>query len=213
MRFPRAAVLSCLTVFLSSCASSYSVVQLPERDADLYPRSQTREGVTIAIDEIRGGQRATRYFGTNLTRRGVLPVTVVVSNYGKERVLVKPSDILVHRGNDIIDPLPIETIIAMAKDERWFLREKTEKQVEKYFEGLVFTESVVMPAETYQGVMFFPAPRAERNTGSLFNVMTLFREGGPRIRVGMRNMDTQDRVLFGPFSLTMPSETSSRDSW
>jgi hypothetical protein len=213
MALLRAAVLGCLTVFLSCCASSYSVVQLPERDADLYPRSQTRDGVTIAIDEIRGGQRATTYFGTNLTRKGVLPVAVVVSNYGTERVLVKPSDILVHRGNDIIDPLPVETIIAMAKDERWFLREKTEKEVEKYFEGLVFTESVVMPAETYQGVMFFPAPRPERNSGSLFSVMTLFREGGPRIRVGMRTLDSQNRVLFGPFSLTMPRETDRRDSW
>jgi hypothetical protein len=188
-------------------------VQLPERDADLYPRSQTRAGVTIAIDEIRSEPRATRYFGANLTRAGILPVAVVVSNYGKERVVVKPSDILVHRGDEIIDPLPLETIIAMAKNQRWFLRAKTEKQVESYFEGLAFTETVVMPAETYQGIMFFPAPRPERSEDSLFTVMTLFRESGPKVRVAVRNLDTDNRVLFGPFSLTIPRETSRHDWW
>jgi len=41
-----------IVVGLAGCASSYQVVQFPQREADLYPLSQTRDGISVAIDEV-----------------------------------------------------------------------------------------------------------------------------------------------------------------
>src|SRR5882757_9947027 len=99
----RTCTLSCVALALLSCASPYQVVKLPEREADLYPLSQTRAQITIAIDEIANTERGWRYFGADLTSEGILPVVVVVTNYGMDRVVVRPSDILAHRGVEIVD--------------------------------------------------------------------------------------------------------------
>jgi hypothetical protein len=208
MRSLRALMLSSLALALLSCASPYQVVQLPEREADLYPISQTRDEITIAIDEIMSAQRGERYFGGNLIREGILPVAVVVSNYGAHRIIVKPSDILVHRGSEIVDPLPIETVTAIAKNQHWFLRSTTEKEVESYFKGLAFKETVLMHEETYQGVIFFPVPRPERSSDTLFTMLRLFGDGRLQVHVAARDLEAHNRLLFGPFWLSVPEDTS-----
>jgi hypothetical protein len=209
----RAAILILSAILLTSCASSYHVVWMPEREADLYPLSQTRAGVTIAIDEIGTVERAERYFGADLIREGILPVAVLVSNYGKDRVIVKPSDVLLHRGREIVDPLPLETVIEMAKRQRWFLRSKTEEQIDSFFESVVFRETALLPNDSYQGVMFFPAPKSRRSQDAHFTALSLFREGGPKIRVGVTDMETHERTHFGPFSLSLPEERVFSSSW
>jgi hypothetical protein len=208
----RASILI-LSAVLAGCASSYDVVRLPEREADLYPLSQTKAGVTIAIDEIKTVARAERYFGADLIKEGIVPVAVLVSNYGENRVIVKPSDVLLHRGKEVVDPLPVEIVIATAKSQRWFLRSKTEERIDSFFESLVFRETALLPDETYQGVMFFPAPKPRRTQDTYFTALSLFREGGPKIRVGVTDTETRDRLHFGPFSLSRPEERVSSSSW
>jgi hypothetical protein len=205
----RASILILFAVVLGGCAGSYRVVQMPEREADLYPLAQTKSGVTIAIDEIKGAARAQRYFGADLIRKGILPVVVVVSNYGKHPVVVKPADVMLHRGREIIDPLPLEVVLAAAKSQHWFLRSRTEAQIDSFFRGIVFTETTLSPSDSYQGVMFFTVPRKHRRRDSTFLISSLFREGGPKVRVGVTNLDTQKRVHFGPFSLSLPEDTFS----
>ena len=207
MRSVRTLMLSSVALALLSCASPYQVVKLPEREADLYPLSQTRAEITIAIDEITSAERGERYFGANLIREGILPLSVVVSNYGAHRVIMKPSDILVHRGAEIIDPLPIETVIATAKNQHWSLRSKTEKQVESYFKGLAFQETILMHAETYQGVIFLPIPRPRNSSDALFTMLSLFGDSRLKVQVGVRDLDADNRLRFGPFTLSLPEDT------
>lgn len=195
-------MLTSLALALVGCASSYQVVQLPQREADLYPVSQTKSGVTVAIDEIRSPDRVERYFGANLTREGILPLAVVISNNGEHPIAVRPSDVLLHRGTQIIDPLPLEIVVAMAKAQHWLLRSKTRTQVDKYFDGLTFKEVVLSSGESYQGVMFFSIPRPRRTADDLFSILSLFHESGMRVRVGARDLDTRNRLQFGPFSLS-----------
>jgi hypothetical protein len=197
---------------LTGCASPYRIVQIPQREADMYPLSQTKAGLTIAIDEIRGAARAQRYFGADLIKAGIMPVIVVVSNYGEHRVVVKPSDVLLQRGRDIVDPLPIQTVIATAQDQRWFLRKRTRQSVDNFFYSVVFKEAVLLPNDTYQGVMFFSNPKPKRNADRFFTVWSLFAEGGPRVRVGVTDLDEQDRMHFGPFTLSS-SEDTLRSAW
>ena len=53
MTSPRILIVSLAALAVSGCASSYRVVQVPQYGADLYPQSQTRAGVTVAVDERR----------------------------------------------------------------------------------------------------------------------------------------------------------------
>jgi hypothetical protein len=195
-----------LAIIMGGCAGSYHVVQLPQREADLYPLSQTKKGVTIAIDEIKGVARAKRYFGADLIKEGILPIAVVVSNYGDRAVMVKPSDVLLHRGKEIVDPLPIEVVLEIAKRQHWFLRSKTEEQIDNFFAGMMFNETSLPPNETYQGVLFFSKPKAHRQRESSFLISSLFREGGPKVRIGVTDLESHDRLHFGPFSLSSPED-------
>jgi hypothetical protein len=205
----RASILILFAVILGGCAGSYHVVRMPQREADLYPLAQTKGGVTIAIDEIKGAARAERYFGADLIRKGILPLAVVVSNYGKHPVVVKPADVMLHRGKEIIDPLPLEVVLAAAKSQHWFLRSRTEAQIDSFFKGIVFTETTLSPGDSYQGVMFFTVPRTHRRRDTTFLILTMFREGGPKVRVGVTDLDTQKRMHFGPFSLSAPEDASA----
>jgi len=197
-----AAVVVCL--LLAACSRSYQVVQVPEYGADLYPLSQTKSGVTIAVDEIRRPERAERFFGVDLVKEGIVPVNVVISNFGKQRVLIKPSDILLYRGKEIIDPLPIEMVQATVKRQRSFLAASTETQVDKFFESSTFKEAVLLPSESYRGVVFFAPPPAKTLGDRWFRVLYAYSEGGPRIRLGVTNLESGDRMLFGPFQVVLP---------
>lgn len=197
-----------LAAVLMGCAGSYQVVQIPQREADMYPLSQTAAGVTVAIDEVRSAARAERYFGADLVKAGIVPVSVIVSNYGKHRVVVKPSDILLHQNKEIVDPLPLEMVVTTAKDEHWFLGSKTEQSIYSFFENVAFKETILFPKDTYRGVMFFAAPKPARTSDRFFTLLSVFREGGPKIRVAMTDLDSGERVHFGPFSLTAPDTGS-----
>lgn len=201
-----------LASLLAACASSYQVVQMPQREADMYPLSQAKAGVTIAIDEIRSAARTERFFGANLIKAGILPVNVVVSNYGKHRVVVKPSDILLQRNKEVVDPLPLEIVVAAAKREHPHLRAKTQQPVEQFFDNLTFKETVLMPNDTYHGIMFFASPRPKRDADTFFTQLSVFRDGGPKMRVAVTDLDSSERVHFGPFTLT-PSDTASLFSY
>jgi hypothetical protein len=203
---PTVAVLlaAFLALALLGCGRSYQVVEVPHYGADLYPTSQTKVGITIAIDEFRRPERTERYFGTDLIKEGIFPVNVVVSNYSKQRVTVKPSDILLYRGREIIDPLPIEMVTAMAKRQHGYLASSTEEAVNKFFENSTFKEAVLLPNESYRGVVFFAPPGPKKLIDRWFRMFSTYNEGGPRIRMGVTNLDSGDRMLFGPFTVALP---------
>jgi hypothetical protein len=201
-------VLLPIAVGLAGCSSTYQVVQVPQREADLYPLSETRQGVSVAVDEITSSDRAASYFGADLLRVGIVPLVVVISNNGAHRIDVKPADILLTRGMQIIDPLRLEAVVATAKKQHGPVSSTTQKSLARYFEGLAFSEMVLPPGGTYQGVMFFPLPRQTVAPDSMFSAMTLFHESGMWIQVGARDLDTGRRVRFGPFSVSSPPSTA-----
>ena len=204
-----ARVLSLLVaLFVSACASSYRVVQVPQYGADLYPQSQTRSGVTVAIDEMNNAERVERLFGADLVKQGVLPVNVVISNFGKQRLLLKPSDILLYQGKEVIDPVPVELVMALAKRQK-YLRASTQQEVDKYFGDSLLRESTVYPNETYRGVVFFAVPAPKRAVDRFFTSWSLFRDEGPKMRIGITNLESGERVLFTPFSIRLPENAGA----
>jgi len=204
-----ARVLSLLVaLFVSACASSYRVVQVPQYGADLYPQSQTRSGVTVAIDEMNNAERVERLFGADLVKQGVLPVNVVISNFGKQRLLLKPSDILLYQGKEVIDPVPVELVMALAKRQK-YLRASTQQEVDKYFGDSLLKESTVYPNETYRGVVFFALPAPKRTMDRFFTSWSLFRDEGPKMRIGLTNLESGERVLFTPFSIRLPENAGA----
>lgn len=207
---PRVLLLPLVALVLSACSSSYRVVQVPQYGADLYPQSQSRSGVTVAVDEIKNAQRAERLFGADLIKAGILPVNVVVSNFGKQRMVLKPSDIMLAHGKDVIDPIPVEMVLATAKGQKTFLRSTTEAEVNKYFEEATFKETTLLPNQTYRGVMFFAVP-AQKKQGidRFFTSWSVYSESGPKVRVGVTNLDSGERVLFAPFPIKLPESAGS----
>jgi len=202
-------LLPLVALIVSACASSYRVVQVPQYGADLYPQSQTRAGITIAVDEMKSADRVERLFGADLIKEGILPVNVVVSNFGKQRLLLKPSDVLLHQGREVIDPIPVEMVMAMAKRQKTFLRTATQAEVDKYFEEATLKETALYPNETYRGVMFFAVPAAKRLMDRFFTTWSVYRDGGPKMRVGVTNLDSGERVLFAPFPIKLPENAGS----
>ena len=198
-----------LTLVVSGCASSYRVVHVPQYGADLYPQSQTRSGITVAVDEMKSAERVERLFGADLISEGILPVSVVVSNFGKQRLLVKPSDLMLYRGKEVIDPIPVEMVMNVAKRQKSFLRASTKEEVDKYFEESTFKETALYPSETYRGVMFFAVPGPKRFMDRFFTAWSVYHDGGPKMRMGLTNMDSGERVLFAPFPITLPENAGS----
>ena len=181
-----------LAVALPGC-SGHRLAQLPQYEADVYPMTQAHAGVTVAIDEMRTTQRLERHFGADVARGGILPVNVVVSNHGKQKVLVKPADILLYQAREVIDPLALDAVLAAVRAEE-------RAQVRRSLEAAAFRATALSPGETYRGVMFFSAA-ALRKSGSLFSFLGLSRESGAKLRVGVTDQDSGERLLFGPFEL------------
>jgi len=190
-------LVACAVFAVTACATGFVVVQLPLRAADLYPLSQTQGPITVAIDEISDAGRAEQYFGVDLIKRGILPINITVSNHGEDRYTVKPADILLRRHTEVIDPLPIELIAALAKDSAGCCSE----QIDDYFNQLAFADTVLSPQDSYQGVLFFPASRETPEQDSLFRALTLFNED-LKLDVVATNLNTHQRIAFGPFSLS-----------
>jgi hypothetical protein len=197
------------SIFAGGCASSYRVVQVPQYGADLYPQAQTRSGITVAVDEMKSVERVERMFGADLIKEGILPVNVVISNFGKQRLLLKPSDVLLYQGKEVIDPIPVEMVMASAKRQKSFLRSGTEAEVDKYFADATLKEIAVHPNETYRGVMFFAVPAPKKIMDRFFTTWSVHRDDGPRMRVGVTNLDSGERVLFAPFPIRMPENAGT----
>ena len=206
---PRGLLLPLVALAVSACSSSYRVVQVPQYGADLYPQSQTRSGITVAVDEMKTSDRVERLFGADLLKQGILPVNVVVSNFGKQRMILKPSDILLHQGKEVIDPIPVEMVLASAKRQKTFLRSSTQAEVDKYFEESTFRETTLLPNETYRGVMFFAVPPQKKTIDRFFTSWSVYRDGGPKVRVGLTNIDSGERVLFAPFAIRLPESAGA----
>ena len=187
-------LIPCLAILALAACSGSQVVQIPEYEADVHPLSQTKSGITIAIDEIKKPARVERLYGTDLTREGILPVNVVVSNFSRQRVSVKPADVLLSRGKEVIDPLSLEYVVATAKRQQAPLRS---------FDTAMFRETVLSPGETYRGVMFFAVPARKRGIASFFNTLLADPEWAARMRVGVTNLESGERMVFGPFSLAL----------
>jgi len=195
-----------LMLGLSACSPSpYEVVEMPVRDAGLYPLSQTIEGITVAVDEMTNSDRSKQYFGVDMFKYGIVPVNVVISNDTDRRQLVSPSDILLLRGRQtVVDPLPIQSVTNMVGRDYSHLDFVTADKINDYLDELTLQEIVLMPNQVYQGVLFYLADRPEKgNSGRFFNVKTLYRKGALNIKVSIADLETRERKRFGPFPISM----------
>ena len=187
---------------LTACAR-YQVVQIPLREADLYPLTHSVAGVTIAIDEMMDPARVEKYFGVDLIKGGILPINVIFSNHGNRRFNVRPSDVVLYKGKEAIDPLPIEVVVRTAKRRSMFLMGSTSRRVVQFFSGVTLKETILLPNETYQGILFFPAStEKEPQEGRYFTVLKLFGESSFKLQIALTDLGTKRRIHFGPFPLS-----------
>ena len=202
------AIIGIVALGLTACASPtpYEIVEMPAREADLYPLSQTQEGITVAVDEITSSERSMQYFGVDMFKHGIVPINVVISNHTERRQLVSPTDILLMRGrHSVVDPLPVQRVTSLVNDDYWYLGSRTQKQIDEHFHDLTLQEMVLMPNQVYQGVMFFQATQPDKDYGDsrYFTVMSLHRKGALNMKVSIADLETNERMHFGPFPITV----------
>jgi hypothetical protein len=57
-------------------------------------------------------------------------------NHGNGQYIIKPSDVLLMKGNEVIDSMLPETLVAVAKKLHARISDKTTRQVKAYFSNL-----------------------------------------------------------------------------
>lgn len=203
-------IVAAVGALCTACAQPFQVVELPLRNADLFPLHHEVDGYAVAVDEIGDPERAQMFFGVDLIGRGIVPVNVIVSNNGADRLLVKPSDIMLRRGTAVVDPLPIEVVSELAQSSRRMDRE-TREVVAAYFKQMAFTETLLAPGDSYHGVLFFRGVSGEgdRFERTMFRAMSLYQQGATRLEVAVTGFESGERIRFGPFPVTSsdPFET------
>ena len=69
-------------------------------------------------------------------------------------ITIRPADVLVLRGNQVIDPVPLEYVSRIPKERGLILTDDTEAAIDAFFDSAALKETVVAPRETYQGVVY-----------------------------------------------------------
>src|SRR5690606_30337258 len=153
-------LLVALLLVLPGCATDAPAtgmdaaqMQLPQRDADLYPWAEKQEGVVVAVDEIVQPARLEQYFGVDLLEHGILPIAVVVSNRSAGPVTIGPADVLLVQGRNVIDPLPLARV-AGAIDAGGGNADSADLRA--HLAGMALQPVTLAPNESHQGVLFFP---------------------------------------------------------
>ena len=191
---------------LAACTTAYEIVEIPTRDAELYPLAQSKDGITVAVDEITSSERSKQYFGVDLFKEGIVPLNVVISNHTDRRLLVNPADMLLLRGRQsVVDPVPLHMVTNLVVRDYGWLKSDANKELNEHFEDLSLQEMVLMPDQVYQGVLFFKAAEPDRykSRNRHFTVMSLYRQGALNLQVSIADLETQERMYFGPFPIAL----------
>lgn len=190
------------TFLLGGCASvpEYEVVGIPERQADVYPGSMIRSDVAVAANAL-GERRAGRAFGAPLRELEIMPVNIVISNHSTRRVEVTPSDVLLQRGNRVVDPLPVELVARAIEDWHRRVDDALAAEIRAYLDDVSFVERIITPGESYQGVLFFEVAKPKRGSLDRFRILSVFGLSPYRMSVRATQLDPRERLAFGPFEL------------
>jgi hypothetical protein len=203
-RVPRGPVLLLAGIlFLPACAS-VELVELPVREADLYPTAEIRQGVAVAVDEIVEPGRSERHFGADLAKHGILPVQVLVSNQRSGRISVRPADFLLLQGRAVRDPVPVEHVSAIVRRNLGWAGSRAAEEIDRFLEGLALRETVVAPGETYRAVFFFERPVEEPLWGrraALLRVSRFFPQPSLQLHIVLTELEEQERLRFGPIRI------------
>jgi len=195
-------VLLALIPALSAGCASFDLVQLPSRKADLYPRAEQNRDIWIAVDAITQAKRSRRFFGADLADHGIHPIEIVVTNFGRKRIRIGPSDVFLVRGGAVIDPIPLDEVEAVVTDRLGIVTGGTSERIGRFLLDLSFRDSVVGPGQSYHGVMFFDT--SEDDPGAIsrfFRVTRLYPEPSFYLTAAVTDLDRKRRVGFGPFGI------------
>jgi hypothetical protein len=170
-------------MILTGCAKPFQAVEPPARDADIYPEAQTHAGLTVAVDEIGAPDRTRTYFGVDLRNKDILPVMIVFTNHDDDRFRIRPSDVLLLDGNNVIDPIPDEEMARIVRGNT----------------GLFLQETEIPAKGSYRGILFY---RVKKGDSGLYGKVERLFTGKLSMRVLVSDLDSKERLTFGPFPLS-----------
>jgi len=90
---PKKTVLSiclcCSTIGLSAGCAKYSLPDIKVTSTELYNTHKEMEGLSMAIDPYIDKEKMDKFFGMNLTDKGIIPVMIIIENHSKSSYLVE----------------------------------------------------------------------------------------------------------------------------
>lgn len=185
---------------LAGCAG-VELAALPAHEADLHPYAQRRGGVSLAVDEISDRDRIRRHFGRDLLAQGILPVRLLISNHGRNPVRVSPADVLVMRGREVLDPLPIEQVQRAARPRGLRVGRRAKAEVAAYLRELALDERMLAPGETLQALVFVDASPEQDVPWRFLRLLGSYPAPRMRLQLAVTDLESGERLRFGPFSL------------
>jgi hypothetical protein len=183
---------------LAGC-TSYDLIALPLREAELYPNAYSDAGIAVAAQAFTDPARVQSYFGTNLLAYEVLPVEVTVSNHGDRPIRIEPAGILLLRGDQVVDPLPVELVAELPMRGR-FVSRATRKELHAYYADLQLRDAIVAPGTSHHGVMFFRVPEPRSPALRALRIWEPFSMPTLHLFAAVKR-DGGEPVRFGPFGL------------
>jgi hypothetical protein len=196
----RARLLALATSLGTAACATYDLIALPLRDADLYPTARTVEDVSVAAQAFTDPFRVHGYFGANLLVYDIVPIEITVSNHADRPIRIEPAGVLVVRGEEVVDPLPVEIVAELPTQGRWFVSDATREQLREFYADLSLREVAVAPGSTYHGVMFFRIPEPRTPMARALRVWQPFSMPTLHLYAAVE-VEQGERLRFGPFGL------------
>ncbi len=177
--------LTCLALASACAAPTHSpLVTVTPRSADVHPTAQRDSGVSLAVrDATTADRRLRSVWGPAFAESGILPIEVIVSNQGRDAVSIEPGDVFVLRGS--------ETLASLSFDQVAELIEQPER-----VRPFALRTTIVPPGRSLQGILFFDVSDGR---GWLERLLDAYPAPVSRVHVALTNIETQQRLRFGPF--------------
>lgn len=167
----------------SGCAT-YSTAQIPMRPISYYVNSVGKGGLTIGAENLYTPAKSKLYFDVDLTKKGIVPVCIAMSNRGGEDYIIESAEckLIANNIDGEISAIPLEDAVvkmrkgSVGKAIGWSLivpiiaipvaavssavhTKGVNVKMEQDVRSKAFQTTLLRKDDMAQGVVFFELPR------------------------------------------------------
>jgi hypothetical protein len=218
---------SLVLLLFSGCTSTFEprLTSFDLSKPGLPGAKEVHAGVEVSVEEFASADKSRRAFDAEVAPRGVLPLLVRIENNSTANYIVRRQQVVVMANNQPLAPLyAFEAAdLGAARNGTWNAlvntaavgplamffwpatmagsasqTQKINRQIERHFESLELTDTVLKPGEKLAGFVFNHMPNANMGD-SITAGITLMQETGEEVETKSLNFQL---MLSRPAPLT-----------